>query len=310
MLKHLVVALRHRTGNDEWCTGIVDKHRVNLVDNGKVVGALHKVFGRSGHVVAQIVETKLVVRTESDVGVIGFAALRRVRLSLVDASHRQAVEHIQRTHPFRVALSQIVVHGYDVHTVAGEGVEEHRQGCHKGFTFTGCHFGNLALVEHHAANELAIVVNHIPHHAVAAGNPIILIYCFVAFNCDEIVALGSQIAVEVGGGHLNGFVLGETAGGVLNHGKHFGDGSSKPVFQYVENFLLKLVDAVPQRFAILVVGFFNFLFQLGYFGFLASHALLQAAAHFIDARTQFIVRQFLNLGINSLDFVNHRHEFL
>ena len=75
-LEHLVVALGHRTRDDERGTGIVNQHRVNLVDDGIVVGALHKVCRRDGHVVAQVVETELVVGTECDVGLIGTSALR------------------------------------------------------------------------------------------------------------------------------------------------------------------------------------------------------------------------------------------
>ena len=61
LVEHLVVTLGHRTGDDERRTGIVDEHRVNLVDNGIVMFALHHVLRRHGHVVAQIVETEFVV---------------------------------------------------------------------------------------------------------------------------------------------------------------------------------------------------------------------------------------------------------
>ena len=44
LLEHLVVALGHRTGDDEWGTGIVNQHGVNLIDDGVVMSALHKVL--------------------------------------------------------------------------------------------------------------------------------------------------------------------------------------------------------------------------------------------------------------------------
>ena len=68
------------------------------------MGALHKVFRIHGHVVAQIVETELVVRTEGNVGQVSPTARLAVGLVLVDAIHAQTVEHVERPHPFRVAL--------------------------------------------------------------------------------------------------------------------------------------------------------------------------------------------------------------
>ena len=37
LLKHLVVTLRNRTGDDQRCTGIINQHRVNLIDDGVVM---------------------------------------------------------------------------------------------------------------------------------------------------------------------------------------------------------------------------------------------------------------------------------
>ena len=74
VVEHLVVTLRHRTGDDERRTGIVDKHRVNLIDYGIVMlVTLHEVFGLCGHVVTQVVEAELVVGAECDVCLICFA---------------------------------------------------------------------------------------------------------------------------------------------------------------------------------------------------------------------------------------------
>ena len=88
LLEHLVVALGYRTGDDERSTGIVDKHGVNLIDNGIVVGTLHEVVGRVGHIVAQVVKTEFIVSTECDVGLISHTALVGVRLMLVDTVNR------------------------------------------------------------------------------------------------------------------------------------------------------------------------------------------------------------------------------
>ncbi len=74
--EQLVIAFWHRTGDDKRCTCIIDQHRVHLIDNGIVVCPLNQVIGRNCHIVTQVVETKFVVRSVSDVCLICFPALR------------------------------------------------------------------------------------------------------------------------------------------------------------------------------------------------------------------------------------------
>ena len=64
------------------------------------MAALYKVFGAHGHIVAQVVETKFIVRTKGDVCLVGAATALRVGLMLVDAVNRQTMEHVERAHPF------------------------------------------------------------------------------------------------------------------------------------------------------------------------------------------------------------------
>ena len=64
----LFLTAGHGTGNDERSTGIVNQHRVHLIDNCIIVLALHQVAGTGSHIVAQIIETEFVVGTEGDVG--------------------------------------------------------------------------------------------------------------------------------------------------------------------------------------------------------------------------------------------------
>ena len=61
-------------GDDERGTGLVDEDRVDLVDDGVVVATLHAVVQAGGHVVAQVIETELVVRTVDDVCLVGLLA--------------------------------------------------------------------------------------------------------------------------------------------------------------------------------------------------------------------------------------------
>ena len=92
------------------------------------MGTLYEVLWRDSHVVAQVVETKLVVRTEGNISLIRLATCLAVGLVLVDTVDRESVEHVERSHPLRVTLGQIVVDGYHVNAIACQRVEEYRKG--------------------------------------------------------------------------------------------------------------------------------------------------------------------------------------
>ena len=73
----------------------------------------------------------------------------------------QAEELVEAAHPFGVALGQVVVDGDHVDALAGEGVEVAGQGGDQRLAFTGFHFGDLALVQHHAADQLDVEMAHV-----------------------------------------------------------------------------------------------------------------------------------------------------
>ena len=66
-------------------------------------------------------------------------------------------------HPLGVAPGQVVVHRDHVHAAAGEGIEVSGQGGHEGLALACLHLGNLAVVQHHAADQLNIEVAHAEH---------------------------------------------------------------------------------------------------------------------------------------------------
>ncbi len=66
------------SGNDQRGAGLVDEDRVDFIDDGVVVAALHEFIGAPGHVVAQVVEAELVVRSVGDVGFVLLATLRGI----------------------------------------------------------------------------------------------------------------------------------------------------------------------------------------------------------------------------------------
>ncbi|OIQ69527.1 hypothetical protein GALL_488700 [mine drainage metagenome] len=117
--------------------------------------ALDHVLEPVLHVVAQIIEAVFVVGAVGDIARIGFLALGVVE-AVDDDAGGHAEEAVDLTHPFGVASGEIIVNGDDVDALAGQRVEVDRQGCHQRLAFTGLHLGDIALVEHHAANQLHV----------------------------------------------------------------------------------------------------------------------------------------------------------
>ena len=151
-----------RAGNDQGRPGLVDEDGIHFVDDGIVEFPLDVIFQGKLHVVPEIVEPELVVGAVGDIRGIGLAAFVVVQ-AVDDGVHRQPQETVDVPHPLGVPAGQIVVHRDDVHAVAGEGVEVNGHGGHQGFAFTGFHFGDLALVQHDAADELDVEGAH-PQH--------------------------------------------------------------------------------------------------------------------------------------------------
>jgi hypothetical protein len=63
----------------------------------------------------------------------------------------------------RVAAGQVVVDGDDMHALAGQRIQIGRQGGHQRLALAGAHFGNLALMQRHAADHLHIEMAHAEH---------------------------------------------------------------------------------------------------------------------------------------------------
>ena len=116
------------------------------------------------HVVAQIVEAELVVGAVGDVAGVALAAL-----AVVEIVHDDADAHAQRlvnaAHPIRIALGQVIVHRDHVDALARERVQIHRQRRDQRLAFAGLHFGDLAAMQHHAADQLHIEMPHVQNAA-------------------------------------------------------------------------------------------------------------------------------------------------
>ncbi len=155
----LVGGFFRRSGNDQRGTGFVDQDRVNLVYDRVIMSVLHTSREIELHVVAQVIETKLVVRAVGNVGVISILPLKVIHV-ILDTANRQAQEAINLAHPFRVARSQVIVHRDHVDATTGQRIEVSGQRGHQRFAFAGAHLGNLALMQNDSADQLHVKVAH------------------------------------------------------------------------------------------------------------------------------------------------------
>ncbi len=146
-----------RTRDDQRGAGFVDEDRVDLVDDGEGVSALHQLVERVGHIVAQVVEAELVVGAVGDVGVVGLAAFRRRHLRQ-DHAHLQPQEAVHAAHPLRVTFGQVVVDGHDVRALTGQRVQVRGQHTGEGLAFTGLHLGDVSGVQRGTTHDLHIKV--------------------------------------------------------------------------------------------------------------------------------------------------------
>ena len=80
-----------------------------------------------------------------------------------DHANCQTEEAVKAAHPLRVALGQIVVDRDHMRAAAAQRIQIYRQGGYQRFAFAGFHFRNLAIVQHHAADQLDVEVTHVEH---------------------------------------------------------------------------------------------------------------------------------------------------
>ena len=190
------------TRDDQRCPGLVDQDRVDLVDDGEVVAALHEILEGMRHVVAQVVKAELVVGAVGDVGVVGDLALLRGHPG---QDHRgvETEEAVDASHPLGVTLCQVVVDRDDVHAVARQRVEVRGQHTGQGLALTGLHLGDVAVVQRGATHDLHVEVLLVENAPCSfAGHRECLGQHFV-----ERLALGDAI-LEFAGLGLQ-FVVGE-----------------------------------------------------------------------------------------------------
>ena len=143
------------SADDERGAGLVDEDGVHLVHDGEMKRPLDIIFELELHVVAQIVEAKLVVGAIGDVRGVGLPAFA-VLHAVLDQPHADAEQVVDVAHPLAVTFGEVIVGGDDMHSLAGKRVEVGRQGGGQGFSFPGFHFGDHALVQPDSADHLHV----------------------------------------------------------------------------------------------------------------------------------------------------------
>ena len=149
-------------GNDQRRARLVDEDGVHLVDDREVERALHALADRIHHVVAQVIEAELVVGAVGDVGGVG-GLLLVVRHARQVAAGGEPEEAVDAAHPLGVAAGEVVVHRDHMHPTARQRVEVGGQRGDQRLALAGAHLGDLAVVQHHAADELDVEVAHAVH---------------------------------------------------------------------------------------------------------------------------------------------------
>ena len=168
-----------RTGDDQRGARLVDQDRVHLVDDRVVQAALEALLDVHRHVVAQVIEAEFVVGAVGDVGGIGLALVLRLHVRQVDADRKpEEVEDL--AHPLGIAPREVIVHRDDVNAFAGERIEVCRQGGDERLALAGFHLGDLAVVQHHATEELHVEMTHaqaafrcLAHHRERLGQQLL-----------------------------------------------------------------------------------------------------------------------------------------
>ena len=219
----LIGGLFGLAADDERRPGFVDEDVVDLVHNREVTLLLDPLIQFHDHVVAEVVETELVVRAVRDVGGVrlrpraraevdeplvgcGVARFEDVRRVVGDDADRHAQETVDGPHPLGVAAGQIVVDGHDVDTAAGQGVEYGGERRDEGLALAGPHLSHAALVQHDATEHLDVEVAHAerPLHCLSAGREYLgqdgvhrLLEAFVLALMSRLDQLSTTLQVRV-----------------------------------------------------------------------------------------------------------------
>ena len=155
---------------------------------------------------------------------------------------------IEGPHPLGVSLGQVIIHSDYMYPPACQGIQIYRKRCHHRFSFPGRHLRNTSLVQYNPANQLYIVMDHVPCDHVATGHPIILPVGLVSFDLNAVTG-SCQVPVIIICRNFQGFIFLEPAGRLFDDGKSKGQ-------SFFEGPVKCLINRFFYFFNLLVKSFF------------------------------------------------------
>lgn len=148
--------------DDERCSGFVDEDGVDFVNDCEEVVTLDEfVLGGSHTHVPEIVEAEFGVSAVCDVALVHVTS-DGWWLFVLEASDGESEPFEDVSHPFGVTFCQVVVDGDELYVSAGQSVEIERHDGDERFSFAGCHFSDVLLVQCDGADELDVEGDHVP----------------------------------------------------------------------------------------------------------------------------------------------------
>ena len=180
-------------GYDKGSSRLVNKNRIDLVDNGEVIAPRHLVILALDEVIPQIVEAELAVHTVGNVGSVRLTLFILI-VGARKKSYRKAEKAVYLSHFLHITPCEVFVYGDDMHTLAREGVEIRGHRGNEGFTLTRFHLGNSALMKYYRADKLDI------KGALSKHAPVRLAYDGVGIgkNIVERLPLGKSFLEYIG----------------------------------------------------------------------------------------------------------------
>ena len=114
------------------------------------------------HIVAEVIKAELVVCAVRYIAGILVLALVTGRIHVrLNRAHGHPQRPVNRSHPLRVALGQVIVDRNYMNPSSGQVHKVGRQCRHQGLTLAGGHLGNLAVIKDVAADKLHIEMPHL-----------------------------------------------------------------------------------------------------------------------------------------------------
>ncbi len=108
-------------------------------------------------------------------------------------------------------------------------------------------------MQHCTADQLYVVVHHVPGNVSAGGCPVVLIDGLIAPDLD-IVLFDAEVAVELGGRGPDLGTLTEAAGGFFDDGKSLGEDLFEDLLEVLVAFFFEFIGLLVDGIASVQVG--------------------------------------------------------